>query len=185
MTIIERISERFSVPDALAYLGIPERHRRFRCPAHEDSNPSASYKADRWRCWTCGAFGRSVNLVMHAKGITLNAAISLLAEMLHLEDQDYVPKPPVTATDYWRAIDQAINAGVSWDALYREAIKHIDQDRPWAERTRRIERITADHKRLQVEFTNNQRSSALLEAYVAAVDAGFEGSPQDFLKSRS
>lgn len=52
------------------------------CPAHEDKRPSCSLRrkkgAWRWRCFSCGASGDIIDLIMLRERIAMPAAIALL-----------------------------------------------------------------------------------------------------------
>jgi hypothetical protein len=62
-----------------------ERGRRlwWRCPFHEDKNPSLGIEPGKpwWRCYGCGEHGDAPKLVMKLKGVSFPEAIRVLAEL--------------------------------------------------------------------------------------------------------
>jgi DNA primase len=62
-----------------------ERGRRlwWRCPFHEDRNPSLAIEPDKpwWRCWGCSENGDAAALVMKVRGVAFPEAIRWLAEL--------------------------------------------------------------------------------------------------------
>ncbi len=48
------------------------------CPFHDDHNPSMSVKNNRYRCWSCGAKGDSINLVMELQKLEFREAVKYL-----------------------------------------------------------------------------------------------------------
>ena len=61
-----------------------ERGRRlwWRCPFHQDANPSFAIEPGKpwWRCWGCSEHGDAAALVMKVRGIAFPEAIRWLAE---------------------------------------------------------------------------------------------------------
>ena len=56
--------EQVSAQDAARYYGLTINQRgKAVCPFHNDHHPSMSFKGGRYRCWSCGASGDSVDLV--------------------------------------------------------------------------------------------------------------------------
>lgn len=50
----------------------------FRCPFHEDKNPSMGVKGDGFRCFACGAHGDVIDYVMRRRGIGFQEACEWL-----------------------------------------------------------------------------------------------------------
>lgn len=58
------VREQVSAQDAARYYGLTINQRgKAVCPFHNDHHPSMSFKCGRYRCWSCGASGDSVDLV--------------------------------------------------------------------------------------------------------------------------
>ncbi len=59
-------------------------------PMHDDHNPSASYNVEKnkWRCFSCGAQGGIVGLVMMVKQIRFKPAVKWLSERFGLTNVD-------------------------------------------------------------------------------------------------
>jgi len=70
-----------SIRDVAELLGIEiDSKNSFLCPSHDDTNPSASLSEEknRWYCFSCGAGGTPINLVMAVNGgNTLDAVFFL------------------------------------------------------------------------------------------------------------
>lgn len=67
----------------LEYFGLPEPgygERAFRCPAHEDTHPSASINRQKglWHCHACGAGGGVIALVQALDGGSYQDACRVL-----------------------------------------------------------------------------------------------------------
>lgn len=65
-----------------------ERGRRlwWRCPFHEDANPSWMVDPGKpwWRCYGCGAHGDAVDLVMRLRGAGFREAVAWIADQTGL-----------------------------------------------------------------------------------------------------
>lgn len=57
--------------------------RRFRCPSHDDSHPSASVNRQEgvWFCHACGSGGTAAQIVMDKEGITYVEATKFIANL--------------------------------------------------------------------------------------------------------
>jgi DNA primase len=60
-------------------LGLPWRWKNFRCPFHDDHNPSMSVWADGFKCWACGAKGDVLALYRGVRGVGFRDALEYLA----------------------------------------------------------------------------------------------------------
>ena len=54
-------------------LGQPDRSGRWRCPFHDDHNPSLGLIAEgrRFKCWACGAAGDALDWIVRREGISV------------------------------------------------------------------------------------------------------------------
>jgi uncharacterized protein (DUF2267 family) len=64
MTAFEIVRDSVDIVDAAQRYGIEvSRHNKALCPFHGDSNPSLSFKGQRFKCFSCGAGGDVIDLV--------------------------------------------------------------------------------------------------------------------------
>lgn len=63
------------------------------CPAHEDTNPSLSFKGDICKCFSCGWGGDVIELHMKVRGCDFKAAVDELASQYSLGNGQEPPKP--------------------------------------------------------------------------------------------
>lgn len=68
---IEEVAER---------LGIEVKRHRCLCPFHDDHHPSAAFKGNRMRCFSCGASADTIALVEQVKGLGFKEACEWLAQ---------------------------------------------------------------------------------------------------------
>jgi len=79
-----------------------ERGRRlwWRCPFHEDKNPSLGIEPGKpwWRCYGCGEHGDAANLVMRINKVAFPEAVRIIAELSEVvvpsEVRGRKPPPP-------------------------------------------------------------------------------------------
>lgn len=77
--IFQEVREHISALDVARAYGLEfDAHGRAKCPFHDDKHPSMSFKNGRWRCWTCGIGGSSIDLVMRLFGLDAKGAIQKL-----------------------------------------------------------------------------------------------------------
>lgn len=96
---------------AVSLLGAPtgrggSRGLWWRCPFHDDHNPSFQVSPDRgsWRCFGCGESGDVFALVMRLEHLKFPQAVQRLGEMLHLGGEGFrspprLPAPPPKPRD--------------------------------------------------------------------------------------
>ena len=106
-----RCREAVSAREAAERYGMEiDRRGRALCPAHDDHHPSVSFRDGRWRCWSCGASGDSIDLTARLLGLTPAQALRRL-------DRDFglglEPDRPPTPEERRKARE--------WDA--RQAIR--------------------------------------------------------------
>ena len=63
-------------------LGLDVARHKCHCPFHEDKRPSLTFNRTKnnYRCYACGAYGRTIDLVMHQLGKTFPDACQWLAD---------------------------------------------------------------------------------------------------------
>ena len=61
-------------------LGLTVKRHKALCPFHDDHTPSLTFKKNKFRCWSCGASGDSISLVMKALGKDFREACRWLAD---------------------------------------------------------------------------------------------------------
>ena len=63
-------------------LGLHVARHKCHCPFHEDKRPSLTFNRSKnnYRCYACGAYGRTIDLVMHQLGKTFPDACQWLAD---------------------------------------------------------------------------------------------------------
>jgi hypothetical protein len=70
--------------DVAERLGLEVRRRgangTVRCPVHEDRSPSCSLRPQGWKCFSCGAGGSAIDLVMAVRSCTFGEAVDWIAE---------------------------------------------------------------------------------------------------------
>ena len=75
------------------------RHKAL-CPFHDDHTPSLTFKKNKFRCWSCGASGDSISLVMKALGKDFREACRWLADEhnIILDEWKCTPEPTPLCT---------------------------------------------------------------------------------------
>ncbi len=62
--IFQEVREQISAESAARFYGLDfDRRNWCRCPFHNDHHASMSFHSGRFRCWSCGVSGDSINLV--------------------------------------------------------------------------------------------------------------------------
>ena len=75
----EKITEQVTVPMALSRYGYPtSQRRRIPCPLHSGKDPNFCYTDRVFHCWTCGAKGNVISLVMQLFGLSFRQALMKL-----------------------------------------------------------------------------------------------------------
>ncbi len=74
----------------------------WRCPFHEDTNPSFCLTPGNpwWKCWGCGEHGDAAALVMRMRGVTFPEAVRWLAEQAGIvtpSGKPARPRPPAAS----------------------------------------------------------------------------------------
>lgn len=74
--LAEEITRLVSIPDVLKRYGYDTgRNKRIPCPLHDGKNANFSYTDHVYHCWTCGASGNVIQLVMHLFGLRFGQAL--------------------------------------------------------------------------------------------------------------
>lgn len=75
----EKAMEMVTVPMALSYYGYPvSARKRIPCPLHSGKDPNFCYTDRVFHCWTCGAKGNVISLVMQLFGLSFRQALMKL-----------------------------------------------------------------------------------------------------------
>ena len=71
-------------------LGLSVHRHKARCPFHNDAHPSLTFHVgkNRYRCYVCGAHGRSIDLVMNRLGQSFVEACHWLAHAYGIQLSD-------------------------------------------------------------------------------------------------
>src|SRR5262245_29526991 len=80
--IKQEIRERVHLPAVAEQLGVERRWSGWRCPFHEDSNPSLSIRAKSFKCFACGAQGDAIGFVRELLSLGFRDPLAYLAEPL-------------------------------------------------------------------------------------------------------
>lgn len=74
-------------------LGLSVYRHKARCPFHNDAHPSLTFHVgkNRYRCYVCGAHGRSIDLVMNRLGLSFVEACRWLAHAYGIQLSDEGP----------------------------------------------------------------------------------------------
>lgn len=79
----KRILEEIDIRDAASWVLEEDNPRKWLCPFHDDHHPG-SFKVfssnNRFKCFSCGAFGNSIDLFMKVRHCDREEAIALLGE---------------------------------------------------------------------------------------------------------
>lgn len=87
--IFAECRERVSAQQAAQFYGIEQDHHgKALCPFHNDHHPSMTFKGGRFRCWSCGSSGDSIDFVARLFGLEPLAALDKL-------NRDFVLNLPV------------------------------------------------------------------------------------------
>ena len=75
-------------------LGLRVSHHKCLCPFHDDSHPSLTFdtRRNRYRCFVCGEYGRTIDLVMKMQNLRFPDACKWLADDSNVIISDYAPK---------------------------------------------------------------------------------------------
>ena len=85
----EKVMEMVTVPMLLSYYGYPvSARKRIPCPLHSGKDPNFCYTDRVYHCWTCGAKGNVISLVMQLFGLSFPQALMKLNTDFSLELPD-------------------------------------------------------------------------------------------------
>ena len=94
MSLLDEIKSRISIEDVLSEQEVYLKRGRCRCPLHNGDNPtsfSVSRDGRYFRCYSCGAKGSVVDLVMIMYSLDLKDAIQWLAQKAGLSQNNAIP----------------------------------------------------------------------------------------------
>lgn len=78
--------QQVSAEAAARHFGLKfDRSGKALCPFHDDQHPSMSFRASRFRCWSCGAAGDCIDLTSRLFSLSPLAAIKLLNNEFSLD----------------------------------------------------------------------------------------------------
>ena len=81
----DEIKNRIDITDAAERFGVRVgKNGRALCFAHDDHNPSLSFKNGYFHCFSCGASGDVINMIQHLHNITAIEAAKILDNMYGL-----------------------------------------------------------------------------------------------------
>ena len=72
-------------------LGMKVQHHKALCPFHNDHTPSMTFKGSKFRCWSCGASGNAIDLVMRHLNLDFKTACRWLADEHNVIVSDISP----------------------------------------------------------------------------------------------
>lgn len=77
-------------------LGLVISHHRSLCPFHADKHPSLTFdtRRNRYRCFVCGEYGRTIDLVMKMLHLGFLDACKWLSDENNIIIQEYKPSSP-------------------------------------------------------------------------------------------
>ena len=71
------------------YTNAQKMHGKYRCPFHDDRNPSLSVKDNHWRCWSCNKGGDPINFIQELFGYNFVDACKRLSADWNIECGTY------------------------------------------------------------------------------------------------
>ncbi len=111
--------------------------KKARCIFHPDHEPSMSFRDGRFRCWSCGASGTSLDLTAQLFGLSVTEAARRLNEDFRLglesdrrptEEEQRAAREAQALTKEWRRFEEWREAFIDrLNAVYRRghlALKH-------------------------------------------------------------
>jgi len=84
MSVFSEISNALDIKEVMEFYGIKISHGKAICPFHNDKHPSMTFKYSRYRCWSCGATGSSIDFVKELLNISVLEAAKQLNKDFHL-----------------------------------------------------------------------------------------------------
>ena len=96
------------IEEVAAKLGIEVGRHKALCPFHQDRHPSLHFdiKRNRFKCFSCGASGNVIDLVMRYMNISFKEAV---AWMTNGSIQFVEPKPQQTSYDKEKKVDVSVD----------------------------------------------------------------------------
>ena len=81
-------------------LGLTVKRHKALCPFHDDHTPSLTFKKNKFRCWSCGASGDAISLVMKVLSKDFRDACRWLADEnnIILDEWKCTPEPTPLCT---------------------------------------------------------------------------------------
>lgn len=92
--------------------------KKARCIFHDDHRPSMSFRGSRFRCWSCGASGTSIDLVMELFGVSAVDAARIINRDFHLGLERAPTPESMRAERERRALAEKHRAFEAWRAEF-------------------------------------------------------------------
>jgi hypothetical protein len=122
---------RIPIEQSASRLGIVVTKGKFLCPSHDDHNPSASINPDgvHWKCFSCGAGGSAIDLVMAVRQCDMDTAANEIIGYNGLSSKAAKAKQPKPKPK----IDYKANPGFETfeaclESYHQYAANHRDAD---------------------------------------------------------
>ena len=121
--LFRRCREAVSAEDAARLYGLRiDRSGKALCPFHDDHKPSMSFRNGRFRCWSCGASGNAIDLILHLLGVDALSAVRRLDADFHL------------CLPLDRPLSAAERAQAAWREQFEDTRRRYEE---WREKTLR------------------------------------------------
>ncbi len=108
-------------------LGFKIEHHKTLCPFHNDHTPSLTFKKNKFKCWSCGKSGDSINLVREVLGKSFIDACRWLADEHNViissfrdQEDSIVQQKPFDASRYERFFERPWLSPEARNFLYEE-----------------------------------------------------------------
>ena len=112
-------------------LGFKIEHHKTLCPFHNDHTPSLTFKKNKFKCWSCGKSGDSINLVREVLGKSFIDACRWLADehnvivsSFRVQDSGIQEPKPFDASRYERFFERPWLNDEARKFLFEE--RHLD-----------------------------------------------------------
>jgi hypothetical protein len=69
---------RYDIMSVASRLGLHVERNKCLCPFHSDKHPSMTFRANYFRCWSCGVHGDSITLVRRLLGLSYGESLQWL-----------------------------------------------------------------------------------------------------------
>ena len=122
--IAERITSQVKIPDVLSYYGYPNgRGNRIPCPIHKGKDSNFCYTDEVYHCWTCGASGNVITLVMSLFELNYRQAVLKINNDFQLGLLS--KRPTYRERQQWaekKKVDKSYNEYLNRNKIYYKSI---------------------------------------------------------------